>query len=91
MEVVVGEGAAAEVEVEAVEEVAVGEEVAVEEEVAVPGRVGEGGGGGLAVVVLCSEQLMILTETSNRTGSVELQDTISFKQLLQEKAGMVEV
>ena len=67
MKVVVGEGAAAEVE-------AVGEEVAVEKEVAVPGPGGEGGGGGLAVVVLCSEQLMILTETSNRTGSVELQD-----------------
>ena len=45
MEVVVGEGAAAEVEVEAVEEVAVREEVAVEEEVAVTGPVGEGGGG----------------------------------------------
>ena len=45
------------------------------------------GGGGLAVVVLCAEQLIIFTTASKRAGSVELHETIPFRHLLQEKAG----
>ena len=48
------------------------------------------GGGGLAVGVLCAAELMILTDTSKRPGSEELQETISLRQLLHEKAGIEE-
>ena len=61
------------------------------EALVVEGAVGLGveGGAGLAVVVLCAEQLIIRTTTSNRAGSAELHDTISLRQLLQENAGIV--